>query len=133
MDVHTSKSRRLLARRSFMQMVERLQGKPVRISPIYAISIGTTSLADGLLDAFVRYRYPNGIDPGVYDIHPPCVPDPAEMLDLLHKALDVLQPELWVSPDCGLKTRDWPEAEQALGHMAASGRLLRSTLAASIG
>jgi hypothetical protein len=79
----------------------------------------------------VRYRYPNGIGPGVYDIHPPCVPDPAEMLDLLHKALDVLQPELWVSPDCGLKTRDWPEAEQALGHMAASGRLLRSTLAAS--
>jgi 5-methyltetrahydropteroyltriglutamate--homocysteine methyltransferase len=71
--------------------------------------------------------------PGVYDIHSPRVPDPAEMLDL-HKALDVLQPkQLWINPDCGLKTRDWPEVEQALSHMVASTRLFRSTLAANAG
>ncbi|WP_158880017.1 5-methyltetrahydropteroyltriglutamate--homocysteine S-methyltransferase [Rhodanobacter sp. L36] len=98
------------------------------------ISIETSRSRMELLDAFVRYRYPNGIGPGVYDIHSPRVPDSAEMLDLLHKALDVLQPEqLWINPDCGLKTRDWPEVEQALGHMVATARQLRSTLAASVG
>ncbi len=95
------------------------------------ISIETSRSRMELLDAFVRYRYPNGIGPGVYDIHSPRVPEPAEMLDLLHKALDVLQPgQLWINPDCGLKTRDWPEVEQALGHMVASARLLRGELAA---
>jgi 5-methyltetrahydropteroyltriglutamate--homocysteine methyltransferase len=77
----------------------------------------------------VRFRYPNGIGPGVYDIHSPRVPDTAEMLDLLHKALDVLQPEqLWINPDCGLKTRGWPEVELALKHMVAGARQLRREL-----
>ena len=94
------------------------------------ISIETSRSRMELLDAFVRFRYPNGIGPGVYDIHSPRVPGASEMLDLLHKALDVLQPEqLWINPDCGLKTRGWPEVEQALQHMVASARQLRSEVA----
>jgi 5-methyltetrahydropteroyltriglutamate--homocysteine methyltransferase len=93
------------------------------------ISIETSRSRMELLDAFVRFRYPNGIGPGVYDIHSPRVPETAEMLDLLHKALDVLQPEqLWINPDCGLKTRGWPEVDHALRHMVASARQLRSEL-----
>ena len=96
------------------------------------ISIETSRSRMELLDAFVRFRYPNGIGPGVYDIHSPRVPDAAEMLGLLHKALAVLQPEqLWINPDCGLKTRGWPEVEQALRHMIASARQLRSTFETS--
>ncbi|MHB1057832.1 MAG: 5-methyltetrahydropteroyltriglutamate--homocysteine S-methyltransferase [Rhodanobacter sp.] len=97
------------------------------------ISIETSRSRMELLDAFARFRYPNGIGPGVYDIHSPRVPEPAEILDLLHKALDVLQPEqLWINPDCGLKTRGWPEVEQALRHMVASARQLRGELAAAL-
>ena len=64
--------------------------------------------------------------PGVYDIHSPRVPDKTEMLRLLDKALQVIGPEqLWVNPDCGLKTRNWPETEAALGHMVDAARELR--------
>ena len=77
----------------------------------------------------MRFRYPNGIGPGVYDIHSPRVPEGGEMLELLHKALGVLHPQqLWVNPDCGLKTRNWSEVEPALRHMVASAQKLRSEL-----
>jgi 5-methyltetrahydropteroyltriglutamate--homocysteine methyltransferase len=93
------------------------------------ISIETSRSRMELLDAFVRFRYPNGIGPGVYDIHSPRVPESAEMLDLLHKALDVLQPEqLWINPDCGLKTRGWPEVDLALRQMVTCARQLRTEL-----
>ena len=93
------------------------------------ISIETSRSRMELLDAFVRFRYPNGIGPGVYDIHSPRVPDASEMLALLHKALDVLHPQqLWINPDCGLKTRGWPEVELALQHMVACARELRREL-----
>ena len=93
------------------------------------ISIETSRSRLELLAAFVRFRYPNGIGPGVYDIHSPRVPASAEMLDLLHKALDVLQPDqLWINPDCGLKTRGWPEVDLALRHMVGCARQLRSEL-----
>jgi 5-methyltetrahydropteroyltriglutamate--homocysteine methyltransferase len=93
------------------------------------ISIETSRSRMELLDAFVRFRYPNGIGPGVYDIHSPRVPESTEMLDLLHKALDVLQPDqLWVNPDCGLKTRGWPEVDLALRQMVACARQLRTEL-----
>jgi 5-methyltetrahydropteroyltriglutamate--homocysteine methyltransferase len=82
-----------------------------------------------LLDAFAQFKYPNDIGPGVYDIHSPRVPPPAEITDLLHRALAVLRPEqLWVNPDCGLKTRTWAEVEPALAHMVASARQLRTEL-----
>jgi 5-methyltetrahydropteroyltriglutamate--homocysteine methyltransferase len=80
-----------------------------------------------LLDAFHRVHYPNEIGPGVYDIHSPHVPEHAE----IEKALEVLAPrQLWVNPDCGLKTRAWPEVRLALGKMVSTAARLRASLPA---
>jgi len=90
------------------------------------ISIETSRSRMELLEAFVKFRYPNEIGPGVYDIHSPRIPTVAEMAGLLDKARAVLAPEqLWVNPDCGLKTRGWPEVRTALERMVEAARLLR--------
>ncbi|KRG68466.1 5-methyltetrahydropteroyltriglutamate--homocysteine S-methyltransferase [Pseudoxanthomonas dokdonensis] len=90
------------------------------------ISIETSRSRMELLDAFVRDRYPNQIGPGVYDIHSPRVPEAGEMAGLLRKARQVLgDDQLWVNPDCGLKTRDWPQAEAALRALVQAARTLR--------
>jgi len=90
------------------------------------ITIETSRSDMALLRGFGDFRYPNEIGPGVYDIHSPRVPTTAEMLRLLRKAAEVIPPEqLWVNPDCGLKTRGWPETEAALRHMVAAARELR--------
>lgn len=95
------------------------------------ITIETSRSRMELLDAFVRFAYPNEIGPGVYDIHSPRIPDTHEMLMLLEKALQHIQPrQLWVNPDCGLKTRGWPETQAALKKMVHAARLLRERLAA---
>src|ERR1700732_2189913 len=71
------------------------------------ISIETSRSKMELLDAFVTYRYPNEIGPGVYDIHSPRVPAVEEMASLLSKAKEHLSPDqIWVNP-CDLKTRKW--------------------------
>lgn len=94
-----------------------------------AISIETSRSAMELLQAFVDFKYPNQIGPGVYDIHSPRVPKQEEMVTLLRKALEVLKPEqLWVNPDCGLKTRGWPEVEKALVGMVAAAKQVRAEL-----
>ncbi|MFQ5457710.1 MAG: 5-methyltetrahydropteroyltriglutamate--homocysteine S-methyltransferase, partial [Myxococcota bacterium] len=94
------------------------------------ISIETSRSQMELLDAFVRYRYPNEIGPGVYDIHSPRVPDESEMEALLRKAVKVLRPEqIWVNPDCGLKTRGWAQVEPALIGLVAAARSLRGKAA----
>jgi len=83
-----------------------------------------------LLDAFIRVHYPNEIGPGVYDIHSPRIPEDKEIETLLRRALEVLKPEqLWVNPDCGLKTRDWPEVQQALTKMVQTAVKLRNSVA----
>ncbi|MBB6093018.1 5-methyltetrahydropteroyltriglutamate--homocysteine methyltransferase [Povalibacter uvarum] len=90
------------------------------------ISIETSRSHMQLLDAFVDWRYPNEIGPGVYDIHSARVPTVDEMVALLRKARSVLTDEqLWINPDCGLKTRDWPEVEQALANMVAAAEVVR--------
>ncbi|MBS61587.1 5-methyltetrahydropteroyltriglutamate--homocysteine S-methyltransferase [Salinisphaera sp.] len=95
------------------------------------ISIETSRSQMELLDAFVKFRYPNEIGPGVYDIHSPRVPAKAEMIALLEKATEVLPPErIWVNPDCGLKTRGWAEVRPALEHMVDAARELRQRQAA---
>jgi 5-methyltetrahydropteroyltriglutamate--homocysteine methyltransferase len=95
------------------------------------ISIESSRSRMELLDAFERYRYPAGIGPGVYDIHSPRVPCHEEIADLLRRALRVLDPaQLWVNPDCGLKTRGWDEARPALAAMVAAARTLRTELTA---
>ena len=84
-----------------------------------------------LLDAFAAFRYPNEIGPGVYDIHSPRVPSQSEMVRLLEKAQSVIPADqLWVNPDCGLKTRDWDETHKALKEMVAAARQLRVTVEA---
>lgn len=94
------------------------------------ISIETSRSAMELLEAFVNFKYPNEIGPGVYDIHSPRVPSKAEMTKLLHKALEVLQPEqVWVNPDCGLKTRGWKEVEPALVAMVEAAKEIREEIA----
>ncbi|MDP0498614.1 MAG: 5-methyltetrahydropteroyltriglutamate--homocysteine S-methyltransferase [Verrucomicrobiota bacterium JB022] len=79
-----------------------------------------------LLQAFVDFRYPNDIGPGVWDIHSPRVPSAEEMVRLLRRAAEVVPPErLWVNPDCGLKTRRWQEVKPALSHLVAAAHRIR--------
>ncbi len=93
------------------------------------ISMETARSRMELLHAFRTFGYPNQIGPGVYDIHSPRVPSTTEMGELLTLALQVLKPEqLWVNPDCGLKTRRWAETVAALENMCAATRTLRATL-----
>ncbi|MHA4738411.1 5-methyltetrahydropteroyltriglutamate--homocysteine S-methyltransferase [Dyadobacter sp. MSC1_007] len=93
------------------------------------ITIETSRSQMELLDAFARFNYPNEIGPGVYDIHSPRVPTVDEMILLLEKALKVIPARnLWVNPDCGLKTRKWPETEAALRNMISAANLLRESV-----
>lgn len=90
------------------------------------LSIETSRSKMELLGDFARFRYPNEVGPGVYDIHSPRVPTREEMVDMLVRAQKVLPAgRLWVNPDCGLKTRGWPEVETALVNMVAAARLVR--------
>jgi len=93
------------------------------------ISMETARSRMEMLQAFRQHGYPNEIGPGVFDIHTPRVPDTAEMRELLQLALDVLTPtQLWVNPDCGLKTRAWPETIATLQNMCQAAQQLRETL-----
>ena len=90
------------------------------------ITIETSRSDMELLEAFEAFAYPNDIGPGVYDIHSPRIPDVTQMVGLLRKAAQRIPVErLWVNPDCGLKTRGWPETEAALVHMVSAARQLR--------
>ncbi len=91
------------------------------------ITIETSRSNMELLDAFQDFDYPNEIGPGVYDIHSPNLPDTEWMVALMAKAAEKIPPErLWVNPDCGLKTRRWPEVEPALANLIAAAQALRS-------
>ncbi|MBK1440619.1 5-methyltetrahydropteroyltriglutamate--homocysteine S-methyltransferase [Parapedobacter sp. ISTM3] len=90
------------------------------------ITIETSRSQMELLDAFADFNYPNDIGPGVYDIHSPRVPSKEEIVALLEKAKAVIPAEqLWVNPDCGLKTRAWPETKAALEAMVEAAKTLR--------
>lgn len=79
-----------------------------------------------LLEVFSKFKYPNDIGPGVYDIHSPRVPTQEEMVFLLKKAKESIPVEqLWVNPDCGLKTRGWDETKKALEYMVAAALQMR--------
>lgn len=82
-----------------------------------------------LLQAFSNFNYPNEIGPGVYDIHSPRVPSTEEMLALLEKAQKVIPADqIWVNPDCGLKTRKWEETEHALKAMVNAAKKARASV-----
>mgnify|MGYP000887242668 CR=1 FL=1 len=91
------------------------------------ISIEAARSGVALLDAFSRFQYPNHIGPGVYDIHSPRVPSVEEMAEAITKQATVLDAgQLWVNPDCGLKTRQWAEVKPALANMVNAARQLRA-------
>jgi len=91
------------------------------------ITIETSRSQMDLLDAFADFNYPNEIGPGVYDIHSPRVPKREEMVHLLKKAKTVIpSAQLWVNPDCGLKTRGWEETKKALIEMVEAAKEMRT-------
>ena len=91
------------------------------------ISIETSRSDMELLQVFADFDYPNDIGPGIWDIHSPRRPSAAEMTDLLRKAAGVIPADrLWVNPDCGLKTRGWPETEESLRNLIAAAQALRA-------
>lgn len=95
------------------------------------ISIECSRSRMELLDAFHEKRYPNEIGPGIYDIHSPRVPSEGEMRSLLEKALAVISPrQLWINPDCGLKTRGWKEVGEALAAMVHTAKRARASVVA---
>ena len=90
------------------------------------ISFETSRSKMELLEVFAEYRYPNEIGPGVYDIHSPRIPGSQEMANLLNLALKVIPVRnIWVNPDCGLKTRRWEEVKPALKAMVEAARQVR--------
>ena len=90
------------------------------------ITIETSRSDMELLDVFENFHYPNDIGPGVYDIHSPNVPTSKHIIELMNKAAERIPVErLWVNPDCGLKTRQWPEVKDALNCMVQSAKELR--------
>ena len=91
------------------------------------ISIENARSANELLAVFRDHGYDKGIGPGVYDIHSPIVPTVEEIAASLRATLEVLaQRQVWVNPDCGLKTRRWEEVRPAIEHMVAAARLARA-------
>ncbi|HSX55681.1 MAG TPA: 5-methyltetrahydropteroyltriglutamate--homocysteine S-methyltransferase [Sphingomonas sp.] len=91
------------------------------------ISIETARSQMELLEGFAAYDYPSAIGPGVYDIHAPRVPGEEEMVARMRLAQLHLSPsQLWVNPDCGLKTRKWEEVRPAIDAMVAAARTLRA-------
>ncbi|CAJ52362.1 5-methyltetrahydropteroyltriglutamate--homocysteine S-methyltransferase [Haloquadratum walsbyi] len=92
------------------------------------ISIEASRSKMELLGSFDELDYPNDIGPGVYDIHSPQIPSIEEMEDLIYNGLDVLdEDQMWVNPDCGLKTRRWVEVEPSLKNMVKAAESVRES------
>ena len=93
------------------------------------ISIEASRSGMDLLDAFRHFHYPNAIGPGVYDIHSPRIPSTDEIEAMLGEAeTRIPREQLWVNPDCGLKTRGWAEVVPALEHLVAAARRRRAVV-----
>ena len=90
------------------------------------ISIEASRSKMDILESFKDFKYPNDIGLGVYDIHSPNIPGQDEMFQLLKKAQGFIEDrQIWVNPDCGLKTRGWVEVEESLRNMVNAARQLR--------
>ncbi|GAB7022692.1 5-methyltetrahydropteroyltriglutamate--homocysteine S-methyltransferase [Salidesulfovibrio brasiliensis] len=93
------------------------------------ISIEASRSAMELLEAFADFRYPNDIGPGVWDIHSARVPSAEEMAQNLRKATrDIPAARIWANPDCGLKTRAWPETLASLENLVKAAKIVRNEL-----
>jgi len=98
----------------------------IQTMDIDVISIEASRSDMEILDAFADHRGSYGVGPGVFDVHSPRVPPPAEMADRLRQSLRYLAAgRLWVNPDCGLKTRGWTEVEAALRNMVEAAKMVR--------
>jgi 5-methyltetrahydropteroyltriglutamate--homocysteine methyltransferase len=94
------------------------------------LSIENSKSDAKLLRVFVDSAYPRHIGPGVYDIHSPRVPSEQEIKDRVEEMLQYLKPEqLWIDPDCGLKTRQWKETKEALTNMVNAAKFYRAKYA----
>lgn len=96
------------------------------------LSIENSKSDAKLLKVFVDEAYPRHIGPGVYDIHSPRIPSEQEIKDRIQEMLQYLSPDqLWVDPDCGLKTRQWKETKAALTNMVNAAKFYREKYASS--
>ena len=112
------RSTRTCATREFNDIIESIAALDADV-----ISIEASRSDMELLEAFVKFKYPNEIGPGVYDIHSPRVPETEEIMGRLQKALRAIPADLlWVNPDCGLKTRGWPEVHASLRQHGRGGQ-----------
>ncbi|KAI0427856.1 cobalamin-independent methionine synthase [Xylaria sp. FL1042] len=94
------------------------------------LSIENSKSDSKLLSVFVDEAYPRHIGPGVYDIHSPRIPSEQEIKDRIEEMLQYLKPEqLWINPDCGLKTRQWKETKEALINMVNAAKFFRAKYA----
>jgi 5-methyltetrahydropteroyltriglutamate--homocysteine methyltransferase len=90
------------------------------------LSIENSKSDAKLLKVFIDEAYPRHIGPGVYDIHSPRIPGEQEIKDRIEEMLQYLKPEqLWINPDCGLKTRQWKETKAALSNMVSAAKFFR--------
>ncbi len=90
------------------------------------ISIETARSGNRLLKIFKDHGYKQEVGPGVYDIHSPRVPSQEEIEKQIALLLEVLPKEqLWINPDCGLKTRKWEEVKPSLEHMVKATKKFR--------
>jgi 5-methyltetrahydropteroyltriglutamate--homocysteine methyltransferase len=93
------------------------------------ISIETARSGNELLKIFKKYGYKQEVGPGVYDIHSPRVPSVEEITEQIHALLEVLPKEqLWINPDCGLKTRKWEEVKPSLKNMVEAVKIVRDSI-----
>jgi 5-methyltetrahydropteroyltriglutamate--homocysteine methyltransferase len=93
------------------------------------ISIETSRSGNRLLRIFAEVGYAQEVGPGIYDIHSPRIPSVDEMENQIQALLEVLPADqLWINPDCGLKTRGWQESEAALANMVKATKAVRTTL-----
>ena len=90
------------------------------------ISIETARSGNRLLKIFKDVNYKQEIGPGIYDIHSPRVPSVQEMVNQIKALIEVLPKEqLWINPDCGLKTRKWPEVKESLKNMVEAVKIVK--------
>ncbi|MCD6255516.1 MAG: 5-methyltetrahydropteroyltriglutamate--homocysteine S-methyltransferase [Deltaproteobacteria bacterium] len=109
----------------FSDIIEAIDGMDADV-----ISIECSRSQGDNIDVFEKFHYKKGIGLGVYDIHSPRVPSTEEILVTLRRCLKVLRPEqLWVNPDCGLKTRQWEEVIPSLKNMVKAAEILRGEIA----
>ncbi len=93
------------------------------------ISIETARSGNELLKIFAEVGYKQEVGPGVYDIHSPRIPSVEEIVDQIKRLLEVLPKEqLWINPDCGLKTRKWDEVKPSLENMVKAVEIVRASL-----